>query len=229
MGRHLGGGHRHGGRPLVALRRSSSSSPKSSTSTPWPTTTPTWPPNSGGHVPAALVRPPVHLLRAHCPVHGVAQRARQVRHPHVRPDRQQPGGDRRPALVPHPGPPPGPGHDRPHHAALVLLGVGTTLGVVVQAGLLAPSMVRARLHIRFLGDRTRPCAPSPAWRGGPSGGCWPTRWRWWSSWPWPTGSPPGRRLLVHLRLHLLPAPLRHRGRLGDDRGHAVAGRPLGPA
>ena len=32
----------------------------------------------------------------------------------------------------------------------MLLGVGTTLGVVVQAALLAPSMVRARLHIRFL-------------------------------------------------------------------------------
>ena len=50
------------------------------------------------------------------------------------------------ALVPHPDLAT---IDR-HHAALVLLGVGTTLGVVVQAVLLAPSMVRARLHIRFL-------------------------------------------------------------------------------
>ncbi len=37
-----------------------------------------------------------------------------------------------------------------HHAALVLLGVGTTLGVVVQTVLLAPSLIRARLHVRFL-------------------------------------------------------------------------------
>lgn len=37
-----------------------------------------------------------------------------------------------------------------HHSALVLLGIGTTLGVVVQTVLLAPSLVRARLHVRFL-------------------------------------------------------------------------------
>jgi putative peptidoglycan lipid II flippase len=37
-----------------------------------------------------------------------------------------------------------------HHRDLVLLGVGTTLGVVVQAVLLTPSLVRARLHVRFL-------------------------------------------------------------------------------
>jgi putative peptidoglycan lipid II flippase len=37
-----------------------------------------------------------------------------------------------------------------HHAALVLLAAGTTLGVVVQAGLLVPSLLRARLHIHFL-------------------------------------------------------------------------------
>ena len=36
-----------------------------------------------------------------------------------------------------------------HHTALVLLGIGTTLGVVVQAGLLVPSLLRSRLHIRF--------------------------------------------------------------------------------
>jgi putative peptidoglycan lipid II flippase len=36
-----------------------------------------------------------------------------------------------------------------HHAALVLLGVGTTVGVVVQAGLLVPSLLRSDLHIRF--------------------------------------------------------------------------------
>jgi putative peptidoglycan lipid II flippase len=37
-----------------------------------------------------------------------------------------------------------------HHSALVVLAVGTTLGVVVQTGLLLPSLLRARLHIRFL-------------------------------------------------------------------------------
>jgi putative peptidoglycan lipid II flippase len=37
-----------------------------------------------------------------------------------------------------------------HHHGLVLLGVGTTLGVVVQAALLIPSLVRTDLHVRFL-------------------------------------------------------------------------------
>jgi putative peptidoglycan lipid II flippase len=36
-----------------------------------------------------------------------------------------------------------------HHGALVLLGIGTTLGVVVQAALLVPSLLRSDLHIRF--------------------------------------------------------------------------------
>ncbi len=36
-----------------------------------------------------------------------------------------------------------------HHTGLVLLGIGTTLGVVVQAALLIPSLLRADLHIRF--------------------------------------------------------------------------------
>ena len=36
-----------------------------------------------------------------------------------------------------------------HHTALVLLGVGTTVGVVVQAALLVPSLLRSDLHIRF--------------------------------------------------------------------------------
>jgi putative peptidoglycan lipid II flippase len=36
-----------------------------------------------------------------------------------------------------------------HHSALVLLGVGTTLGVVVQAALLIPSLLRSDLRIRF--------------------------------------------------------------------------------
>jgi putative peptidoglycan lipid II flippase len=36
-----------------------------------------------------------------------------------------------------------------HHTALLLLGIGTTLGVVVQAGLLVPSLVRSDLRIRF--------------------------------------------------------------------------------
>jgi putative peptidoglycan lipid II flippase len=37
-----------------------------------------------------------------------------------------------------------------HHSGLVLLGLGTTLGVVVQAALLVPSLLRADLHVRFL-------------------------------------------------------------------------------
>jgi putative peptidoglycan lipid II flippase len=36
------------------------------------------------------------------------------------------------------------------HRGLVLLGFGTTLGVIVQAALLVPSLLRADLHIRFL-------------------------------------------------------------------------------
>ncbi len=37
-----------------------------------------------------------------------------------------------------------------HHTGLVLLGVGTTLGVVVQAALLVPSLLRSDLQVRFL-------------------------------------------------------------------------------
>jgi len=36
-----------------------------------------------------------------------------------------------------------------HHTALVLLGIGTTLGVMVQAALLVPSLLRSDLHVRF--------------------------------------------------------------------------------
>jgi len=36
-----------------------------------------------------------------------------------------------------------------HHTALLLLGIGTTLGVVVQAALLVPSLLRSDLHLRF--------------------------------------------------------------------------------
>ena len=36
-----------------------------------------------------------------------------------------------------------------HHTALVLLGIGTTLGVMVQAALLVPSLLRSDLHLRF--------------------------------------------------------------------------------
>jgi putative peptidoglycan lipid II flippase len=49
------------------------------------------------------------------------------------------------ALVPHPSL----ASIDIHHTGLVLLGVGTTLGVVVQAALLLPSLFRAELHIRF--------------------------------------------------------------------------------
>ncbi len=50
------------------------------------------------------------------------------------------------ALVPHPSL----ASVYAHHPGLVLLGIGTTLGVVVQAALLLPSLARADLHIRFL-------------------------------------------------------------------------------
>jgi len=49
------------------------------------------------------------------------------------------------ALVPHPNL----ATIQAHHGALVLLGIGTTLGVVVQAALLVPSLLRSDLHIRF--------------------------------------------------------------------------------
>lgn len=50
------------------------------------------------------------------------------------------------ALVPHPSL----ASMEAHHSGLVLLGIGTTLGVVVQALLLIPSLLRADLHLRFL-------------------------------------------------------------------------------
>jgi putative peptidoglycan lipid II flippase len=50
------------------------------------------------------------------------------------------------ALVPHPSLA---SVDASHHG-LVLLGIGTTLGVVVQAALLVPSLLRSGLHLRFL-------------------------------------------------------------------------------
>jgi putative peptidoglycan lipid II flippase len=50
------------------------------------------------------------------------------------------------ALVPHPSLA---SVDANHHG-LVLLGLGTTLGVVVQAIMLVPSLLRADLHLRFL-------------------------------------------------------------------------------
>jgi putative peptidoglycan lipid II flippase len=50
------------------------------------------------------------------------------------------------ALVPHPSLAT---VDANHHG-LVLLGIGTTLGVVVQALMLLPSLLRADLHLRFL-------------------------------------------------------------------------------
>ena len=50
------------------------------------------------------------------------------------------------ALVPHPSLA---SLDASHHG-LVLLGIGTTLGVVVQAALLVPSLLAVDLHIRFL-------------------------------------------------------------------------------
>ncbi len=50
------------------------------------------------------------------------------------------------ALVPHPSL----AAVNASHRGLVLLGIGTTLGVVVQAALLVPSLLRSDLHLRFL-------------------------------------------------------------------------------
>ena len=50
------------------------------------------------------------------------------------------------AVYPHPGL----ASIDAHHTDLVVLAVGTTLGVVVQAALLLPSLARARLHVHFL-------------------------------------------------------------------------------
>jgi putative peptidoglycan lipid II flippase len=50
------------------------------------------------------------------------------------------------AIVPHPSL----ASIDANHRGLVLLGLGTTLGVVVQAALLIPSLLRADLHLRFL-------------------------------------------------------------------------------
>ena len=49
------------------------------------------------------------------------------------------------ALVPHPTL----ATIQAHHTALVLLGIGTTIGVVVQAAVLVPSLLRSDLRIRF--------------------------------------------------------------------------------
>ena len=56
------------------------------------------------------------------------------------------------ALVPHPSL----AALDTHRTGLTLLAVGTTLGVVVQAVLLVPSLLRARLHIHFLWRPTHP-------------------------------------------------------------------------
>ncbi len=50
------------------------------------------------------------------------------------------------ALVPHPSL----AAVSASHHGLVLLGIGTTLGVVVQAALLVPSLLRSNLHLQFL-------------------------------------------------------------------------------
>ncbi|MGO8871150.1 MAG: murein biosynthesis integral membrane protein MurJ [Acidimicrobiales bacterium] len=50
------------------------------------------------------------------------------------------------ALVPHPSL----ASVDANHRGLVILGIGTTMGVVVQAALLLPSLLRANLHIHFL-------------------------------------------------------------------------------
>ena len=125
-----------------------------------------------GHLPAALVRPAVGVLRPHRPVRGPAQRPRQVRRAHVRPHRQQPGGHRRPPVVPRPGASSQPGLARraPHRSGAPghrhhprRGGPGRPSAPVAARG---PTCTSGSCGTRC----TRPCAPSPDWPAGRSGG-----------------------------------------------------------
>ena len=64
-----------------------------------------------------------------------------------------------------------------HHSQLVLLGLGTSLGVVLQGLALIPSLRRANLGLlRWRWNpTTKRCAPSPASGHGPSASYWRTR------------------------------------------------------
>ena len=184
-----------------------------------------------GHLPAAMVRPPADLLRPHRRVHRPAQRPGQVR--------ARPCSSPSPttwwssgscswfhALVPHPSL----ASVDAHRTGLVLLGIGTTLGVVVQAALLLPSLLRADLHLRFLWNPAHEAMRTI------------TRLAGWT-FGWVVANQvalvvvlaladgtkvPGARVGVHLRLHLLPTSLRRGGRVGDERGDARRFRPGGP-
>ena len=116
-----------------------------------------------------------------------------------------------------------------HQTQLVLLGLGTSLGVVLQGVALVPSLRRRRPRAAALAlepPRRRAAGGDPPRRAGRSASCWPTRSR--SSWSpcWPAAWPARPGVLVHLRLRLLPAALRHRRGDRDVGGDARPGRAL---
>ena len=122
-----------------------------------------------------------------------AQRPRPVRADDVGADRQQRGLDRRPRPLP--------GRLRPRRhrrspfttGEELLLGLGSTLGIVAQAAVLVP-------FLRGAGYRFRPALRLPGhragqdragWPSGPSASSWSPSWRWSWSPGWPRGATAG--------------------------------------
>ena len=186
-------------------------------------------PTAGGRLPPAVVRAPVDLLRAHRPVHRPVEHPGQVRRPDVRPDRQQPGGDRGAGLVPRPGPPPQPGLDRHqpprsrapgarHHARGRR--AGRPAGPLADPGR-PPRPLPLAAGARGDADHRPPGRLDVRLGGGQPGR--PVR----HAGPGRRGQGAGGGVGLHLRLHLLPAPLRRGGGVGHERGHAVAVGPVG--
>ncbi len=115
------------------------------------------------------------------------------------------------------------------HHLLLLLGLGTTLGVVLQAVALIPSLLTCGLQLRL---RWRPDDPAVREIVRLSG--------------WTFGFVVGNQAAVfvvsavavsigaddpdclYVCLHLLPAAFRHRGGLGHDHGRSCARRPALP-
>ena len=169
-----------------------------------------------------LIRPPAGLLRLHLSGHRVAQRQAAFRRAHVHPDRQQPRA-RRPRCscsAPRCATPRCPALAQ-HRNQLLLLGLGTTAGVVLQAGLMVPSLRRAGLRLTWRPDLHHPAVRTILRLSG-----------------WTFGlvvanqvallvilalagqGGPGRSVGVHVRLDVLPAPVRRGGRVGHD-GHGT--------
>ena len=106
-----------------------------------------------------------------------------------------------------------------HRGQLLLLGLGTTLGVAAQAGLMVPSLRRAGLRLRWKPDFRHEAVRRILRLSG---------WTFGLVVAEPAGAPgrardvreggTRRRECLHLRLHVLPAPLRDRCRV-DHGGH----------